>query len=62
NCDNVLIRFFSKAGYYSFGVQPVVAYIAALENEITAVRMILTGKLSGIDPSVIRERLREINA
>ncbi len=61
-CDNVLTRFFGGAGYTTFGAQPVIAYIAALENEITAARMILTGKLSGVDPSLIRERLRDISA
>ena len=62
NCDNVLTRFFGDARLISFGVQPVIAYIASLENEITAARMILSGKLSGVDPALIRERLRDINA
>ena len=61
-CDSVQTRFFVSAAKISFGAPPVIAYIAALENEITAVRMILTGKLSGIEPSLIRERLRDINA
>ena len=39
-----------------------VAYLAAVEGEITAVRMILTGKLSGIEPETIRERLRDLYA
>ena len=62
SCDNVLIRFFKEAKHYSFGAQPVIAYIGELENEIMSARMILTGKLSGIAPSIIRERLRDINA
>ena len=33
-----------------------------VETEITAIRMILSGRLAGIEPSVIRERLRDINA
>ena len=37
-------------------------YLALLEGEITAARMILTGRLAGIEPEVIRERLRDINA
>ncbi len=61
-CDNVLIRFFAGAGSISFGAPPVIAYIAALENEITAIRMILTGKLTGAEPLLIRERLRDISA
>jgi len=58
----VLIRFFAGAGSISFGAPPVIAYIAALENEITVVRMILTGKLTGAEPLLIRERLRDISA
>ncbi|MEA4894467.1 MAG: V-type ATPase subunit [Oscillospiraceae bacterium] len=61
-CDNVLTRFFASAGDISFGAQPVVAFLAAVENEITAARMILTGKLTGVNPSLIRERLRDIHA
>lgn len=60
--DNVLIGYFGEAKYTSFGAQPVIAYIGELENEITAARMILSGKLSGVKPSLIRERLRDISA
>lgn len=62
SCDNVLINYFGEARHTSFGAQPVIAYIGALENEITAARMILSGKLSGVKPSLIRERLRDISA
>ena len=40
----------------------VVAYMAAVENEITAVRMILNGFLDGIAPARTKERLRELYA
>ena len=46
----------------AYGEEPVVAYLAAVESEITAVRMILTGRLAGIDPQTIRERLRDLYA
>jgi vacuolar-type H+-ATPase subunit C/Vma6 len=36
-----------------------MSYLAKLEWEITALRMILTGKLTGIASEIIRERLRE---
>jgi V/A-type H+-transporting ATPase subunit C len=58
-CDNAATVHLSRAKRVSFGIAPVFAYMAALETEITSVRMILTGKLSGITPEVIRERLRE---
>lgn len=57
-CDNGIQYQLSDAKLDGFGATSVVSYLAALENEITAIRMILTGKLSGIAPDIIRERLR----
>ena len=37
-------------------------YLAELEGEITTIRMILTGRLAGIEPQVIKERLRDLYA
>ena len=59
-CDNAVNAELKKAKTVSYGSEPVTAYLAAVENEITAVRMILTGKLSGIPAEVLRERLREL--
>lgn len=61
-CDNAVNTYISKAKLVSFGEEPLVAYLAAVESEITAVRMILTGRLAGIEPGVIRERLRDMYA
>ncbi len=57
-CDNAVTAFLKSAKMVSFGDAPVIAYLAAVENECTAVRMILTGRLAGIAPENIRERLR----
>ena len=59
-CDDAVTNYLRGAGLVSFGKEAVLAYLAALENEITAVRMILTGRLAGIAPQTIRERLREL--
>ena len=61
-CDNAVTAYLRKAKLVSFGPEALVAYLAAVESEITAVRMILTGRLAGIDPDVIRERLRDMYA
>ena len=61
-CDNAVNDFLSDAKLISFGCEPLVAYLAAVEGEITAARMILTGRLAGIAPEVIRERLRDLYA
>ena len=58
-CDNVLTRFLDEAKLVGFGPEPVAAYLAALEGEIVAVRMVLTGKRGGVDNETLRERLRE---
>ena len=61
-CDNAVMLYLRSAKLVSFGEEAVAAYLAAVENEITAVRMILTGKLAGIAPQTIRERLRDFYA
>ena len=61
-CDNAVNRYLADAKLKPFGEEPVIAYLAAVESETTAVRMILTGRLAGIAPDVIRERLRDLYA
>ncbi len=61
-CDNAVTAYLSNARLVGYGEEPVIAYLAGLEGEITTVRMILTGRLAGIAPDVIRERLRDMYA
>ena len=49
-------------GHYSTARDMAKLACAAMENETTAARMILTGRLAGLQPAVIRERLRETYA
>ena len=58
-CDNAAVVFLSRAKLKGFGAEKVIVYFAAVENEVMTARMILTGRLSGIKPEVIRERLRD---
>ena len=46
--------------YQSFSVGPLVAYVLARENEIKTVRIIVSGKRSGLSDDSIRERVREM--
>lgn len=62
SCDNAVTAYLASAKLISFGSEPVAEYLAMVETEITAIRMILSGRLAGIEPSVIRERLRDMNA
>ena len=43
-----------------FGIGPVVAYIIARQNEIKAVRMILSAKINDLSEDMIKERLRDM--
>lgn len=61
-CDNAINDYIRGAKLLSYGPEVVVAYLAAMENEITAVRMILTGSLAGVSAETIRERLRDLYA
>ena len=61
-CDNAATAYIRGAKLQSYGPAVAAAYIAAAENEITAVRMILTGILAGVSKDTIRERLRDMYA
>lgn len=58
-CDNALAAYLVSAQQVPFGEQPLIAYLAARDNEQTAIRIILTGRLAGLPADLIRERLRD---
>ncbi len=58
-CDNALTEYLRGAKYVPFGEAPVISYVAAKESEFTAVRILLTGRMSNIPAEIIQERLRE---
>lgn len=58
-CDDALIRYVKDAKYISFGIEPLIAYVAAKQMEIKSVRIILAGKKAGISEGLLRERVRE---
>jgi V/A-type H+-transporting ATPase subunit C len=58
-CDDVLLNYLKSAKYVGFGAEPLVGYLAASEAELTAVRTVIAGKLAGLAPEMITERLRE---
>lgn len=57
--ENFIMDYMKKAKYISFGIEPLIAYIYAKENEIKIIRIIMVGKLNNIAGEVIRERLRD---
>ena len=61
-CDNAVNAYLRKAKYANYGCEPVIAYLAAVEGEVTVVRMILTGRLAGVKGDILKERLRDMYA
>ena len=53
-CDNQIMETIRPQLYNSFSLGPLVAYVLARENEIKTVRIILTGKRSGLPEEFIR--------
>ena len=60
--DNALSTYLKKSRLVTYGAEAVVSYLASVESEITAVRIILTCKLTGVPAETIKERLRDMYA
>ncbi len=58
-CDNALMGYLAESRHVPFGEQVPVIYLYAREAELTAIRIIMTGRMAGLDTEIIRERLRE---
>lgn len=58
-CDNCLMEYLRQAKYITFGLEPLIAFLLSRQMEIRCIRILMTGKLAGMEPEVIRERLRE---
>lgn len=59
-CDDRLLDVIRTQKYAAFGLGPLAGYLLARENELKAVRMILSAKRNRLDEGLIRERLREM--
>jgi len=57
--DNYIMNYVKKSRFVTFGVEPLIGYLVAKESEIRNVRIVMVGKINGISPEIIRERLRE---
>lgn len=58
-CDNQLMEYMRGAKYITFGIEPLVAYLYAMENEFKTLKILIAGKLSGMEAGKIKERMRE---
>ncbi len=59
-CDDLLTNKMQSQKWEPFTIGPLIAYIIARENEIKAVRLILSAKLNSLDMQIIKERLRKM--
>lgn len=59
-CDDALLRQARSARFVAFGIEPLVSYLTEREAEITMLRTVISGRLSGVPTEQIRARLRYI--
>ena len=58
--DDFLMNIIKPFKYYAFGMDPIISFLNAKENEIKILRIILVGKINNISSHSIRERMREV--
>ena len=46
--------------YVAFGVEPLIAYWLAKDNEVNVLRIIMVGKLSGVEPKLIHQEMHKL--
>lgn len=61
-CDDAVMDYLSDGRRVSFGPEPILGYLYARETEATIIRIIMTGRLAGLDSGTIRQRLRRTYA
>ncbi|MEG1721269.1 MAG: V-type ATPase subunit [Pseudoflavonifractor sp.] len=58
-CDDAVTGYLLQAKRIAFGEHPLIGYLYAREAELTTIRVILSGRMAGLETDTIRERLRE---
>ena len=61
-CDNLMVGVLKQSRFVPFGIEPVLSYLVAKENEAQAIRIVMASKIAGVAPEKITERLRETYA
>jgi V/A-type H+-transporting ATPase subunit C len=61
-CANDMLDFLQNAKRVSFGIEPVIAFYLARENELKVVRTILAGKRFDYSQEKLQRRMRELYA
>jgi V/A-type H+-transporting ATPase subunit C len=58
--DDYLLSYVKSVRYNPFGIEAIVGYLLAKENEIKLIRIIMVGKINDLPAEKIRERLRDV--
>jgi len=58
-CDNALASYTAAAKMANVSEKVLIGYICSIESELSAVRIIMTGRFAGLPAAAIRERLRD---
>ena len=58
--DDYILELAKKGKYVAFGIEPIIGYLMAKENEAKIIRIIMVGKINDIPNEIIRERLRDV--
>ena len=61
-CDDAVMDYLSDGRRIPFGVEPIIGYLYARETEATIIRIIMAGRMAGLDRATIRQRLRRTYA
>lgn len=56
--DNTLLELLHPAKYQAFGIEPLIGFLIAKEQEIKNLRLILTAKQLQLPAKLIKERIR----
>lgn len=59
-CDNLIIRNIRSEITHPYTLGPLAAYIIARENEMSTVRIVLSGLINDLPEESVRERAREM--
>ena len=57
--DNFILNFSKIGKCITFGIEPIVGFLTAKENDIKNIKIILSGKLNKLSPDQIKERVRD---
>lgn len=58
--DNYILDYVKIGRNITFGIEPLIGFIVAKENDIKNIRIILTGKINNWPAIKIKERLRDV--